>query len=145
MRILDFNMIGEGERNIYPFGQRFNVNSNSERDRHLLFSGKIEVVSGSLWSNVEDDYDNISEGKVVLVKWTYRKNVNRITIYTLERRNNQFERWIRVYPLNEFPVYWDYESCTSTPDEMTEDEMNRMNHNEELMCDMCFDLCSIRG
>lgn len=142
-------MIGEREggerreRRMYPFGQRCMNRNNINND--LLFAGKIDIISGSLWSNVENDYDTISDGKIVLVKWTYRKQVNRITIYTLEKNNNQFERWIRVYPFNNFPVYWHYESCTTTPDELSEEEMNRMNQNEDLICDMCFDLCSIQN
>ena len=109
----------------------------NEGESQALFEGRIEVISGSLWSKAEDDYDDITEGKTVLVKWTVRIPTQRITLYTLEKQNGRLERWIRVYPLQHYPKTWNYEYCTTTPDEI--DHTNNINNNE-LICDMCYDL-----
>ena len=121
-------MVNEGE---------YTQNSEySEYSSQPLFAGRIEVVSGTLWSKAEDDYDNIADGKVVLVKWTVRVATRRITLYTLEKRNGRLERWIRVYRLDDYPKTWHYEYCTNTPDEV--------DHNcNELVCDMCYDLYDV--
>jgi hypothetical protein len=101
---------------------------------HLLFSGRIEVVTGTLWSKAEEDYSDISEGKKVLVKWTVRVSTRRITLYTLEKREGRLERWIRVWDLDHYPKGWDYEYCSTLPNEVDH------NPDSDLVCDMCYDL-----
>jgi len=108
-------------------------------DNQPLFAGRIEVVSGNLWSNAENDYDDISDGKSVLVKWTVRVPTRRLTLYTLEKQNGHLERWIRVWNLDDYPKDWDYEYCTTTPDDLDQ------NENNELICDMCYDVNDIMG
>jgi hypothetical protein len=109
-------------------------------DSNPLFAGRIEVVSGNLWSDAESMYDDISDGKTVLVKWTVRVPSRRVTLYTLEKRNGYLERWIRVWNLDDYPKDWDYEYCTTTPDEVVH------NHeNNELICDRCYDINDIMG
>lgn len=108
------------------------VNENNQP----LFAGRIEVVSGNLWSEAESMYDDIADGKIVLVKWTVRVPTRRITLYTIEKQNGYMQRWIRVWNLDDYPKDWNYEYCTTTPDEVDHDH----NENNELICDRCYDI-----
>jgi hypothetical protein len=116
-----------------------NENHNNNYNTQPLFHGRIETVSGTIWSSIVDDYDTISNGKVVLVKWTFRKVTNRITFYTLEKRNDTLEKCIRVYRSDNFPVFWNYEACPTTPDEV---DLETDDLEEETCCDIC-NVCTV--
>jgi len=100
-----------------------------------LFAGRIELISGSLWSSAIEEFQDISEGKTVLVKWTVNTNNRRLTIYTLEKKAGQWERWIRVWQTDNFPTFWDYIYCSNSPENVELED-----HNRDLVCSACYEL-----
>jgi hypothetical protein len=100
-----------------------------------LFAGRIELISGSLWSSAIEEFQDISEGKTVLVKWTVNTNNRRLTIYTLEKKAGQWERWIRVWQTDNFPTFWDYIYCNNSPENVELED-----HNRDLVCSACYEL-----
>jgi hypothetical protein len=100
-----------------------------------LFAGRIELISGSLWSSAIEEFQDISEGKTVLVKWTVNTNNHRLTIYTLEKKAGQWERWIRVWQTDNFPTFWDYIYCSNSPENVELED-----HNRDLVCSACYEL-----
>lgn len=100
-----------------------------------LFAGRIELLSGSLWSSAIEEFQDISEGKTVLVKWTVNTNNHRLTIYTLEKKAGQWERWIRVWQTDNFPTFWDYIYCSNSPENVELED-----HNRDLVCSACYEL-----
>lgn len=110
-----------------------NVDNNIQPEP--LFAGRIELVSGSLWSSAIEEFADILEGKTILVKWTVNTNNNRLTIYTLEKKGGQWERWIRVWQTNNFPTFWDYIYCSNSPENVELED-----HNRDLVCSACYEL-----
>jgi hypothetical protein len=112
-----------------------NNNNNIDIQPEPLFAGRIELLSGSLWSSAIEEFNDISEGKIVLVKWTVNTNNNRLTIYTLEKRGGRWERWIRVWQTDNFPTFWDYIHCNNSPENVDLEDYNR-----DLVCSACYEL-----
>ena len=115
------------------------IESNGEvrddREFRPLFAGRIDLVSGSLWSSAVEQFRDIPNGKKVLAKWTVNNNNDRLAIYTLEKRINQWERWIRVWNVDQYPTDWDYVYCDKTPN-----EVNLQDYNRDLVCSSCYDI-----
>ncbi len=112
-----------------------NINIQPEIYPEPLFAGRIELLSGSLWSSAIEEFDDVPEGKIVLVKWTVNTNNNRVTIYTLEKRVGRWERWIRVWQTDNFPTFWDYVYCNDSPE-----NVDLEDHNRDLVCSACYEL-----
>lgn len=110
-------------------------NNNNNIQPEPLFAGRIELLSGSLWSSAIEEFDDIPEGKIVLVKWTVNTSNNRLTIYTLEKRGGSWERWIRVWQIDNFPTFWDYIYCNNSPENVDLEDYNR-----DLVCSACYEL-----
>jgi hypothetical protein len=112
-----------------------NANDGEDIQEPPLFAGRIEMVSGTLWSSAVGEYSDMPNDKVILVKWTVNTNNQRITIYTLEKRDDNWERWIRVWRIVDYPTFWDYVYCSKSPDDVELDQ-----YNQDLVCSACYDL-----
>ena len=111
------------------------ITNVANQNNEPLFAGRIDVVSGTLWSTAFAQFHDLLDNQTVLVKWTLNTTNQRITIYTLERRLNQWERWIRVWPVEEYPSSWDHVYCNTSPDDIDLDQYDR-----DLVCSVCYDL-----
>jgi hypothetical protein len=116
-----------------------NYNEVDNEDNNIqpepLFAGRIELVSGSLWSSAINQFSDLPEGKIVLVKWTVNTNNQRLTIYTLEKKGGRWQRWIRVWQTDNFPTFWDYIYCNNSPE-----NVDLEDHNRDLACSVCYEL-----
>jgi hypothetical protein len=111
------------------------TNVDGEGSIEPLFAGRIDLVTGSLWSAAIQEFNHIPNDKVVLTKWTLNTTNDRITIYTLEKKQNKWERWIRVWDAQDYPVFWDYMYCPTSPDTVDIDTYQR-----DLVCSLCYEL-----